>query len=353
MKERSLIGWLITSVVLSLFLNVLIGRWVAVRVSTLPLLNRLKLLSPQAPIVINTREQAQGGSYGDFRPAINSASPKLSLLLNFNNSQMSVLGGAVNMTSDGLFVTTKNVLGSQKPGTLWVKLYDGTKGKVTTAVVDPGSDLVILKTGLTGVPVAELGAKEDLQAGQLVALIQPDLADFENSVSQTFISDAPKISLAEKDSDFFGPSFQLQNLVSQQAGQGAINSQGQVIGIWDGAKVIPADQIKITLNNFFNNSGQIIRPGFGFKYRAVGKTESGISGTAEGALVLSVVPGLPAQKAGLMASDLIITVNSKNLDSGASLSDMLQNAKPGDLVVLGVMRNKNELTLNLTASQLK
>jgi serine protease Do len=61
-------------------------------------------------------------------------------------------------------------------------------------------------------------------------------------------------------------------------------------------------------------------------------------GKASGALVRSVEPGLPADKAGVEAGDIITKVDGKPVEKVGDLPRMVSNAKPGGKVVLQVFR---------------
>ena len=96
---------ILISVVLALILNILLGRWLTAQISTIPALNRWKLLSPQAPIVINNREEIRISDSGDILQAIQDAKSKISSVVILQKGQMNLVGGAINLTGEGVFVT--------------------------------------------------------------------------------------------------------------------------------------------------------------------------------------------------------------------------------------------------------
>lgn len=70
-----------------------------------------------------------------------------------------------------------------------------------------------------------------------------------------------------------------------------------------------------------------------------------------GALVVSVEPGSPAEKAGLREGDVIQSVDGQAVDASHSLSQLIQQKKPGDTVQLKIQRGGNTLTLSATLGQ--
>jgi PDZ domain-containing protein len=70
--------------------------------------------------------------------------------------------------------------------------------------------------------------------------------------------------------------------------------------------------------------------------------------SAEGALVQKVMPGSPADKAGLKRFDVIVSLNGAEAKSPDQVRGRIQEAKPGDVVKLGVMRGTDTLDLSAT-----
>jgi membrane-associated protease RseP (regulator of RpoE activity) len=63
---------------------------------------------------------------------------------------------------------------------------------------------------------------------------------------------------------------------------------------------------------------------------------------AMGALILEVVPGTPAERAGLRPGDIIVSVDGRQIGPGQQLSSLIKQYSPGDRVVLSVLRNQGE-----------
>src|SRR5690606_39146136 len=59
---------------------------------------------------------------------------------------------------------------------------------------------------------------------------------------------------------------------------------------------------------------------------------------SKGALIADVVPGSPAERAGLQHGDLVVSVDGREIDDYAQLSRTIALLAPGKAVHLGVLR---------------
>jgi serine protease Do len=72
----------------------------------------------------------------------------------------------------------------------------------------------------------------------------------------------------------------------------------------------------------------------------------------EGAVVQSVEPGRPADKAGVQVRDVIVEYNGRPVKDSDSLVAMVVATKPGTTVPVTVLRDKQRKTLNVTVDEL-
>jgi S1-C subfamily serine protease len=72
-----------------------------------------------------------------------------------------------------------------------------------------------------------------------------------------------------------------------------------------------------------------------------------------GALIETVNPGSPAERAGLQVNDLVTAVNGAPVDENHALSDLIRAQKPGDKVTLVVQRKSSTLALDVTLGSRK
>jgi S1-C subfamily serine protease len=70
--------------------------------------------------------------------------------------------------------------------------------------------------------------------------------------------------------------------------------------------------------------------------------------TGPGARVGGVVPGSPAEKAGLKEGDVMMKLDATEMTGLQSFSDFLKTAKAGQTVTVSVVRDGKPLTLSVT-----
>ena len=70
--------------------------------------------------------------------------------------------------------------------------------------------------------------------------------------------------------------------------------------------------------------------------------------SGNGVYIAQVVPGSPAEKAGLKANDVIIGVNDKPINSAGSFIGELAAKKIGQTVNLQIIRNSQTMNVNVT-----
>ncbi len=73
----------------------------------------------------------------------------------------------------------------------------------------------------------------------------------------------------------------------------------------------------------------------------------------EGALIVGVIPGSPADRAGLREGDIIVAVDDQEVTAEHTLRDLIRARRPGERVRLRVLRDGEEtfITVRLGAAQ--
>lgn len=353
MKKKTFLFLLVGIAALVIIFDLFFSRWLIAKVSTIPLLNRWKLISPQGAIVINTREEVRYSDSGDVLAAVNLTKAKLgAVVIKSGSGQISYGGGAVNLTSDGLFLTVKSVVGSNRLENVFVKTDDGSLIAVTGMADDPATSLVILKTGGSNIAAAAFGDSKNLAPGQRVMFLANSFLDSSPFFENNFVSAGQLNNYSDvKNSDSPSRSFQLQNQDQLINGTAVVNLDGQVVGLWDTGSVISSDVIKDTLADYFSDPTWP-RPQFGFKYKDISTAEKSLLGETFGARVVQITAA-PALKAGLEVGDGIVSVDGNNLTKNTSLEELLQKYRPGDTATFAVLRDKQTINLQLKVGALK
>lgn len=353
MTKKQFFKIILYTVLVTIFFNLIFERFLIAKISTLPFLNRLKILSPQAPIVINNRETVRVSETGDAVVAANSVKSKLSLVaVVTEDNNVEIKGSAVNLTSDGSFITGLKTFETLKVN-YFVLLSDGRSAKITETVIDPATSLVFFKAKIDNVPVSDFGDSQNLIAGEKILFVRNSVQSFTNQASLGVIKSSQKDLYGKIfESDFPKASFGVGLEPGLLTGEAVVSSKGDILGIWNGNEIVASSNLKQAVSLFYNNNSKIVRPSFGFTYKIITKNENLLSALPEGAMVKNVALN-SATYSKLLAGDIIVEINGRAVNENSNLEEMLQKFSPGEKVELKVIRNKQSTILNIMVGELK
>lgn len=278
------------------------------------------------------------------------------------------IGTGFIVSKDGLIVTNKHVVS----GGLEYKVItqDGKEHDIKSISKDPSNDIAVLKidpsTGSgQALQAVELGSSDNLKVGQFVIAIGTALGEFRHTVTTGVISGLGRGITAG--SAFEGYVEELDNVIQTDAainpgnsGGPLLNSAGQVIGInvavAQGAQnigfAIPVNVVKDALDQFNANGKFPAKAYLGVEYQMVTKEAALLNSVPEGAYVVNVVGGSPAEKAGIQTEDIITKMDGEKIeDKSGGLAKLINKKKAGDNVSLEIWRNSETLTLQVTLSE--
>ena len=329
---------------------------------TIPLTETKKINVQESSAVIDTANKVS--------PAVVSIVAKSQVQTIFGNTaESSSAGTGFIITSDGLILTNKHVV-SETSAVYIVITADGKNYDGTIQSVDPLNDLAVVKISANGLPVVELGDSDQLQVGQWVVTIGNALGQYQNTVTAGVIS-AKRRDIQASDSSG-SSSENLSGMLQTDAAINAGNSggplvdlEGQVIGIntavASGAQgigfAIPINAAKSAIDSI-KKTGKIIRPYLGVRYLPITPDIAKANNLKYdyGALVVrgnglgqvAVVPGSPADKAGIIENDIILEINGERIDSDNSLTSLLSKYNVSDTVSLKISHDGSEKTVKVT-----
>ena len=280
-------------------------------------------------------------------------------------SQPQSIGSGFIISSDGLVVTNKHVVGDTT-GKYQIITANDKKYDVTKIYRDPLNDIAILKiepsqnNGNTLVPVP-LGDSSNLQVGQFAIAIGTALGEFRNTVTTGVISGLGRgIQAGDQ---FQGFVEKLDNVIQTSApinpgnsGGPLVNSSAQVIGVntavaQSGQNIgfaLPINVIKDSVTNF-NQTGQFNRPFLGISQQFITQQLALLNNVPSGAYIQSISVGSPAEKAGIKPGDIIVSFDEKRLDEkDNSLISLIAHKKVGDTVVLSYWRDNQTTNTTVT-----
>jgi len=292
-----------------------------------------------------------------------------------NGTEKKEVGGGTGfiISKDGYVVTNKHVV-SDETAEYTVLLNDESKHAAKVVARDPATDLAILKIKGNNFPTVELGDSSSLEVGQTVIAIGNALGEFRNTVSVGVISGLSR-SITAGGAGF--GSERLTGVIQTDAsinpgnsGGPLVNIAGQVIGIntaiAQGAQnigfAIPINDVKGSIQSVQEN-GRIIRPWLGVRYIMINKeiAKSNKLSVDYGALIvrgkertdLAVIPGSPADKAGLQENDIILELNGQRLDQDHPLASVIGKFRPGDVITLKVLHRGREKEISVKLGEMK
>ncbi len=285
------------------------------------------------------------------------------------------IGGGTGflISSDGYIVTNRHVV-SDEDADYTVLMNDESKHEAKVLARDTITDLAILKIDGDDFPYAEIGDSSDLKVGQSVIAIGNALGEFRNTVSTGVISGLSRSITA---GGYGTASEELSGVIQTDAsinpgnsGGPLLNLDGQVIGIntamANGAEnigfAIPINDVKNTIKNVKEN-GKIIRAWLGVRYIPITEDikKANKLDVDYGALIirgedrteLAVIPGSPADKAGLVENDIILSVDGEELKDGNSLAKIISKHSPGDKVTLKILHKGDEKEVKVELEEMK
>jgi serine protease Do len=273
------------------------------------------------------------------------------------------IGSGFVVESNGLIVTNKHVV-SDPSMTYSVTTSDGKKYNVTQISKDPNNDIAFLKINATGLKPVVLGDSSNLQVGEPVIAIGTALGQFRNTVTTGVVSGLGRGIQAGN--IYQGYVEQLDNVIQTDAainpgnsGGPLLNSAGQVIGInvavAEGAQniafAIPINTVKSSLSQYEQTGSFPAKAYLGIEYQMISQQTAILNDVPQGAYVVQVISGSPADKAGLQTGDIITKLDGTALTStGSSPASLISAKKPGDSVTLTVWRDGQTLTITSTLS---
>jgi len=273
-------------------------------------------------------------------------------------------GSGVIIDKDGFVLTNAHVV--ERVDNVSVTLADGNILEGQVLGTDAVTDLALVKIDNSTIfSFAPLGNSEDLEVGDwAIALGTP--YGLEKTVTLGIVSSL------HRDINSLGFSDKRLDLIQTDAainpgnsGGPLINSNGEVIGIntlvrsGPGAGLgfaIPINLAKTVSDQLLKN-GEVIHPYLGVQLISLNpkiakehnKDPNSIVQLPErsGALIQSVIPNSPAEKAGLRRGDLVIATENTSIEEPKALLDEVEKAQIGKVFLLNVLRDNNEIQINI------
>lgn len=270
-------------------------------------------------------------------------------------------GSGFIFTPDGFILTNSHVVRSASE--IEVILSDGRLLTASLIGDDPGTDLAVIRIDAPDLAPAVLGDSQAIKVGQLVIAVGNPYS-FQCTVTAGVVS-----ALGRSLRSYTGRL--LENVIQTDAalnpgnsGGPLVNSLGEVIGV-NTAMILPAQGICFAteINTAKIIAAQLIKEG------RVRRSYIGIAGqtvslhrrivrfynlTAEkGVLIASVEKNSPAERAGLLAGDIVIAFNEQLISGIDNLQNLLTEELIGLKSTIDIIRYTKKMTVAIIPDESK
>ncbi len=265
------------------------------------------------------------------------------------------VGSGFILSSDGYVMTNAHVV--DDADTIYVTLTDKREFKAKLIGVDERTDVAVVKINATSLPSVAIGDSNRVRVGEWVVAIGSPFG-LDNTVT------AGIVSAKGRNTGDYLPFIQTDVAVNPgNSGGPLINMAGEVIGInsqiysrtggFMGISfAIPIDEA-MRVADQLKASGKVVRGRIAVAIGEVTKDVADSIGLpkAEGALVSSVEPGGPADKAGIQPGDIILKFNNRPVDTATDLPRMVGDTKPGTRATVTIWRKGQARDLPITITE--
>jgi putative serine protease PepD len=290
---------------------------------------------------------------------------------------ISVKGGSSGGTgtgeiirSDGYILTNNHVIAvAAGGGSISVRFNDGTSSVATLVGRDPLTDIAVIKvSSAQTLPAIPIGTSVSVEVGQPVVVLGAPLG-LSSTVTSGIVSALDRtVNVPGEDSQsaLLIDALQTDAAINPgNSGGSMVNCAGQLIGIPSAGASVPSASgesnggsiglgFAIPVDLAIDEADEIIATGrvvhayLGLQATPVSANANRIDGAAEGLLVTGIDPSGPAQTAGFLTGDIIISIDGQPAVSTDQLELLTLSKKPGTTVDFAILRNGSRATLSVT-----
>ena len=276
-------------------------------------------------------------------------------------------GSGVILSEDGYILTNNHVISSADSSSFYqvsdaksikVKIYgDDTEYSAEIIGTDSQTDLAVLKIDKTGLTPAELGDSSSVQIGEFVLAIG-------NPYNLDYSVTAGIISALNREMTVENTTYNVIQadcaINSGNSGGALVNGKGEVIcittlklagdGIEGVSFAIPVNET-VPIYKELIEKGKISRPFVGISGIDLDEATAIRNGLTKGIYVDSVVSGSGAEDAGIMAGDVIVSFDGKDVSTMDELNAIKNTKNIGDKIEIKLYRKSELKTFTITLKE--
>jgi serine protease DegQ len=269
--------------------------------------------------------------------------------------QSSSLGSGVIVSHDGYILTNHHVVESADE--IEVALADGRTAKGHIIGSDPDTDLAVIKVDLgSNLPAITFGQSDQAHVGDIVLAVGNPFG-VGQTVTMGIVSALKRNHLGLSTFENFiqtdasiNPGNSGGALVDVEGNLLGINSaiyspNGGSLGI---GFAIPTSTAKKVMEQIIQN-GSVTRGWVGIAVQDLTPelAESFKLKDMQGVLIAEVVRGSPADKAGIKAGDILVSIDSKPLADSNAMLETISALQPGKVAALMLLRNQSDIVIQV------
>jgi serine protease Do len=268
------------------------------------------------------------------------------------------LGSGFIVSGDGYVLTNSHVV--EAADEVIVRTSDRREFVAQIIGADERSDIALLKIDGEDLPSVTIGSAADLKVGEWVLAIGSPFG-FEHSATAGIVS-AKGRSLPTED---YVPFIQTDVAINPgNSGGPLFDLDGRVVGVnsqiysrtggFMGLSFAIPIEVAMDVVEQLKEKGRVSRGWLGVLIQDVTRELAETFGLRHprGALVAQVLPGSPAEAAGLQAGDIVLSFNGKDIATSSNLPPLVGVAKVGSEATLKVLRGGEVVEMPVLLAEL-
>lgn len=263
-------------------------------------------------------------------------------------------GSGVVIRSDGYVLTNNHVV--EDATHIEVHLQDDRRFDGRLIGNDPATDLAVVKVDAKNLPAVEFADAAEVRVGQWVLAIgSPFGLDYTTTVG--VVSAKGRAVGANEIEDYI----QTDAMINPgNSGGPLIDLDGEVVGVntmiagrGTGIGFAVPSNIAQNVANQLIERGNVRRPWIGVTFQELTPRLAERLGVEQqgGALVSRVMPGGPADQAGIRAGDVVTAVDGKNVEEGRDLLRHVLAADVGETIEMTIVREGKKRKVEVTTGE--
>jgi serine protease Do len=225
---------------------------------------------------------------------------------------------------------------------------------------DPESDLALIKIDAKNLPAITWGDSSKLRVGEIVLAVGNPFG-LSGTVTKGIVSATGRTNVGIIGYEDF---IQTDAPINPgNSGGPLVNIKGDVVGINTAIAsqsggymgvgfAIPSNSAKLVMDALLK-TGKVQRGLLGVNIQDLNEALAKSFGRTDtnGALVSQLVPGSPAEKAGIRTGDIVLDYNGHPVSGASQLKNLVGQTKPGSSAKLTIWRDKKTSEINITIAE--